>query len=162
MGSMRLLTVDLFLLDFDVDSFGAKAVDALALAEEENTELLGIILLVDILGEPDINLVGLHKFSTTITASKRAGGVYLGWDVDLALLLDVKDHLLQVLRVEFSFLDDLLEILRESLEVEVLLAETVKILRGNLELILEVLLVLHSFEQLLIRELELGADVLLH
>ena len=159
---MRLLTVDLFLLDFDVDSLGAKAVDALALAEEENTELLGIILLVDILGEPDINLVGLHKFSTTITASKRAGGVYLGWDVDLALLLDVKDHLLQVLRVEFSFLDDLLEILRESLEVEVLLAETVKILRGNLELILEVLLVLHSFEQLLIRELELGADVLLH
>ena len=162
MGSMRLLTVDLFLLDFDVDSFGTKAVDALALAEEENTELLGIILLVDILGEPDINLVSLHKFSTTITASKRAGGVYLGWDVDLALLLDVKDHLLQVLRVEFSFLDDLLEILRESLEVEVLLAETVKILRGNLELILEVLLVLHSFEQLLIRELELGADVLLH
>jgi len=159
---MRLLTVDLFLLDFDVDSLGTKAVDALALAEEENTELLGIILLVDILGEPDINLVGLHKFSTTITASKRAGGVYLGWDVDLALLLDVKDHLLQVLRVEFSFLDDLLEILRESLEVEVLLAETVKILRGNLELILEVLLVLHSFEQLLIRELELGADVLLH
>lgn len=162
MGSMRLLTVDLFLLDFDVDSLGTKAVDALALAEEENTELLGIILLVDILGEPDINLVSLHKFSTTITASKRAGGVYLGWDVDLALLLDVKDHLLQVLRVEFSFLDDLLEILRESLEVEVLLAETVKILRGNLELILEVLLVLHSFEQLLIRELELGADVLLH
>ncbi len=87
---------------------------------------------------------------------------YLGGDVNLALLLDIEDHLLQVLGIEFFFLNDLLEILRKSLKVEVLLAKAVKILGGDLQLVLEVVLILNGLEQLLVRELELSADVLLN
>ncbi len=84
---MNFLTVDLILLNSDIDTLGSELIDALALSHKHNLELCPFRIVVDILCELAVD------------------GIVLHWDIHSDALFQFNDVVLKGLDLGFGVLE---------------------------------------------------------